>query len=378
MRRHFSRGKLVAAVLVLLLAAGAAVLWTQRLPLLSWYCVRSLARAGDGERDVWVERVVSLDGAADGALVDCLCRDDVRACGNAGEALAVTGRRWGAEDRRWPDLAARVAEAFPRFSPAGQAAALRLLGGWLGREADGPEPPDGVAVAAGRALARAANGTPEVHARALAVAEALVEHGCPAEQLGDCRGLVQACLRDADPANRASAVRLAVHPDLGLLEEVAPLLRDPAPAVRREAMLAARLAPETVVKTDDLLHWLHDSDEDVRRLCEAVLGLRGMTNDQIKLGRMLTDPEFSVRLGVLGALAGGSDLEPGVWLRLLSADPEPAVRVAAVRFASDHPLVDLSDRIDQMAHSDPSPTVRQLARMYLGTPRPRKGPANVP
>ena len=85
-------------------------------------------------------------------------------------------------------------------------------------------------------------------------------------------------------------------------------------------MTAARLAPETVVKTDDLLRWLHDADEDVRRLCEAVLALRGMTRDQVKMGRMLTDPNATTRLGVLEALETANDLEPGVWLRLLSAD----------------------------------------------------------
>ena len=168
-------------------------------------------------------------------------------------------------------------------------------------------------------------------------------------------------------------MRLSGHPALALLDAAMPLLNDSSAEVRREVMVAARFAPETVVKTDDLLHWLHDSDEDVRRLCESVLTLRGMTHEQVKLGRMLTDPEATVRLGVVEALQSADDLEPGVWLRLLSVDPEPAVRVAAVRFASDHPLVDLSDRIDQMAQSDPSPTVRQLAQSYLRMPNPRKG-----
>src|SRR5262249_6948990 len=106
-------------------------------------------------------------------------------------------------------------------------------------------------------------------------------------------------------------------------------------------------------------------DDDVRRICEALLRGRGMTEEHLKLGRLLTDAHPSVRLQVLDYLRTDSDLEPGVWLRLLTADPEPAVRVAAVRAAVAHPLVDLSDRIDQMTRSDPSPTVCQIARYYL-------------
>jgi hypothetical protein len=68
---------------------------------------------------------------------------------------------------------------------------------------------------------------------------------------------------------------------------------------------------------------------------------------------------------VLAYINESSDLEPGVWLRCMSHDPAPAVRVAALRAAAEQRLVDLSDRIDQMARSDPSPTVCQLARYYL-------------
>src|SRR5262249_34513341 len=155
------------------------------------------------------------------------------------------------------------------------------------------------------------------------------------------------------------------QPEMGLLEQVPPLLSDPVAEVRREAMLAARSAPEGVVRTDHLLRWLHDPDEDVRRLCESVLRGRNMTEAHLKLARLLTDDRPAVRLQVREALQSETDLEPGVWLRLLSVDPDAAVRVAAIRAACSHPLVDLTDRIEQMAQSDPSPTVCQLARIYL-------------
>ena len=88
--------------------------------------------------------------------------------------------------------------------------------------------------------------------------------------------------------------------------------------------------------------------------------------DHIRLGKLLTHPRASMRLGVLDYLADENiDLDLGLWLRRLSHDQSPAVRAAAVRVMSQQTHSDLSDRIDQMARSDPSPTVAQLARFYL-------------
>ncbi|HJT76361.1 MAG TPA: hypothetical protein VJ739_04090, partial [Gemmataceae bacterium] len=144
------------------------------------------------------------------------------------------------------------------------------------------------------------------------------------------------------------------------------------------AMFAARSAPETVVKTENLLRWLHDPDEEVRRTCEAVLRGRNLSEEHLRLGRLLTDDRPATRLQVLSYLRADSDLEPGVWLRLLSVDPEPAVRVAAARAAVADPRVDLSDRLDQMVRSDPSPSVSRLARYYLSCQQQRKSSAMPP
>jgi HEAT repeats len=371
MRRLSFRSKVLLGGLVLL-GAAAAVAWYERVPLLTWFCVRALGRAGEADRDVWADRVVGLGDAAVPELIGCLARDDPRLCESARVALARFVSRWGAEDPRRPELAARLVEAFPRLSSAGRQNVVALHAEWLSAEEGAPPP--AVVGAAGRVLALAAR-TPEKEVRAagLRLAAAVLAQPGSAEALGDCRELVQVCLKDPEPANRVLAARVAAqHAGLGLLEQVMPLLNDPAAEVRREAMLAARAAPETIVKTDNLLRWLHDPDEDVRHLCEAVLHGRGMTEVHLKLARLLTDERPSVRLQVLDYLHPDSDLEPGVWLRLLSIDPEPAVRVAAIRAAVFHPVVDLSDRIAQMSQSDPSPTVCQLARLYLSWQHQRK------
>jgi hypothetical protein len=77
-----------------------------------------------------------------------------------------------------------------------------------------------------------------------------------------------------------------------------------------------------------------------------------------------------MRLQVLDQLSRSPDLDLGLWLRRLSHDAAPSVRVAAMRAMTLQPYLDLTDRIDQMARSDGSPTVRQLAQYYLQCPRP--------
>jgi hypothetical protein len=351
-------------------AAGAA--WVERAPLLAWVYLRELARAGEGDRAAWVERVASLDKAVVPGLLGCLAREDARACANAQAALARLAERWGPDDRRRGDLAAQLVEAYPRLSNPGKENALKLEAAWLGAEAGG-KLPAALVPAVGALLPQAAR-LPDagVHAQALELVPLLLQAPCHDEVVAGCRELVQTCLKGAAAANRAHAVRLAGRPDLGLLEPVMALLNDPDAEVRREAMLAARSAPESVLKTESLLHWLHDPDDDVRRLCEAVLRGRNLSEEHLKLGRLLTDEHPAIRLQVLGYLRSGSDLEPGVWLRLLSIDPEPAVRVAAIRAAVADGRVDLSDRLEQMVQSDPSPTVCRLARYYLSCQQQRK------
>jgi hypothetical protein len=349
---------LLGALALLLLGSAAA--YVERRPLLAWVYVQGLARAGAADRDAWADRVAGLDQAAVPGLLACLGRGGPETCANAEAALRRLAERWDRDPARHASLAARLAEAFPRLGVPGQEAVLRLETTWFACAGDHASP------AGPQLLLRAARAAdPAVRARALDLAALVLDRPEQAESLADCRELTQRCLRDAEPQTRVRAIALAVHPRLGLLEQVMLLLNDPAPEVRREAMLAARSAPETLMKTENLLRWLHDPDEDVRRLCEAVLRGRNLSEKHLKVGRLLTDERAAVRLQVLRALHANSDLEPGVWLRLLSIDPEPAVRVAAVRAAVADARVDLSDRLDQMVQSDPSPTVSQLARYYL-------------
>jgi hypothetical protein len=182
------------------------------------------------------------------------------------------------------------------------------------------------------------------------------------------RKLIDEGLAADDGECRVRAIHLTMHAALrqeaGLLKRVVGLLRDPRAEVRRAAVLAVGLSEEAI-SVDDLLPLLHDADAMVCRLCEAALRKRGLEERHLRLGWLVSAPRAEDRLGVLRHLEAAADLDPGVWLRRLTQDPDAAVRFAAMAAAAANRQVDLSDRLRQMRDSDPSPTVRQWAPYFL-------------
>jgi hypothetical protein len=353
---------LFVGIVLAALVAGAAVAWAERSPLLSWYCVRRLSRADVVTRDRWVERVAGLGEAAVPDLLDTLADPEPGVCANARAALARLSTDWGVADTRCVSLATSFSRAWDGFSTAGKASALDVAAGWFRRDSEAaPE----LISACTRLLSVSGRGeSEEPRAHALGLCAALLAQPGGTEAVSPARGLVHANLASADASTRVFAVRLALHPGMDLLEEVTPLLNDPAAEVRRAAVIAVGPS-EQAVRDEGLLPCLHDPDAEVRRLSEQALRGRGLRPEHIRLGRILTDPSPVIRLQVLDYLGRASDLDAGIWLRRLSHDPSPAVRAAAMRAMSQQSAVDLTDRIYQMADNDPSPTVCMLARYYL-------------
>ena len=179
------------------------------------------------------------------------------------------------------------------------------------------------------------------------------------------RALVRKALRDESAAVRLHAVQASVRPGMDLAEDVGGLLHDPDAGVRRAVVIAVGPAGEDRAPAKSLLPLLHDADPEVRKACEEVLrNKRRLSPLCFKIGWCLCHPDPAERLNVLDYLQRGADVEPGVWLRELSHDDSPAVRLAAARVMSQQDVVDLSDRLEQMANDDPSPTVSQMARLY--------------
>jgi hypothetical protein len=353
----------IAGGTFLLLIAAVSGAWLCRTPLMARYSVYRLTHSEEGQQGPWLERVAGLDEAAIAPLVDVMRREDERGCANSKEALAFLGKRWGLEDSRTGNLVDLLADGFSGFSRSGQCQTLDLAAGWfqLARGAIGGGPIRDACVRLVGESSRAPD--PEVHSHALRLGEVMLARSPHGQELHACRQLTRACFRDEESANRIAAIHLASHPEVSLLQPASGLLDDGDPLVRRAAMLAVGSAPEAI-SSDDLLRWLHDPDQEVKRLCEAALRGRGLQEAQLKLGRLLTDPEPRSRLQVLEYVRHHSELEPGLWLRRLSHDPSAAIRAAAVRTAAEMRLVSLADRLGQMATTDPSPTVRQMAAYY--------------
>lgn len=365
--------KFLAGLLMVFLLGGGIVAWRERLTLLSWFYIRNLAQATDANRLRWVGRVAKLGEAALPGLFECLRQPDARVCANARAALDYLMHSWGNGDARTADVALRLGRTFPGFSPAGQKQVLDLAAGWF-RE---PQPPPRKLLSACGQLVResAAIAEDDVRTSALELCGILLEQ--PGEQrqqqsarpLDPAHKLVAAALQSPSEGNRLRAVRLSLYPGMAdLLEQVAALLDDDSPRVRRAALISVGPARDAV-HDDQLLPCLHDPDAGVRRLCEQALVARGLRREYVELGRLLTDPQPAKRLQVLDRLRQANELDPGLWLRRLSHDPSPSVRVAAMRAMTQQSFVDLSDRIDQIAREDGSPTVRQLAHFYLNCPR---------
>ncbi len=181
-----------------------------------------------------------------------------------------------------------------------------------------------------------------------------------------CREAVAIGLAMPDVPSRLHAVRLAIHPDIKMRANLVPMLAASEPEIRRTVLFAvASLAEgEPLLSDEDLFRWLHDPDESVRKTCLDALVNRDRTETEIQLGRRLTHPDASERLKLLMDLRYDDDVnDPEPWLERLARDPEPAVRVGAVRVAmelSRDPQQSRPPWITPIATTDPDPTVRRI------------------
>jgi hypothetical protein len=364
--------------LLVVVVLGGLVGWRERHLLLTWYTLHHLARADEAGRDAWIERVAGLGEQTVPGLVEGLGSANPQVCANMQAALARLLADWGPQDARFAWVVGRLAAASPSLTPTGQCAALDLVGGGLaGRSPDNPLA-DRLVPGCVRLLdATVASTDPALQGAALRLVAELLPRPAAREVLPTAREVVRAGLGSGEPAHRLRAIQLALHPDVDQVGQVVALLQDPSAEVRRVAYLAVG-TNDQVIRDEGLLPGLHDSDPEVRKICEGALRARGLKPEHLQLGRLLTAPQPGTRLEVLDYLGQSPDLDPGLWLRRLSHDPSPAVRVAALRAMSQQNLVDLSDRIDQMARTDPSPTVCQVARFYLGNHRQTGVPAPLP
>jgi hypothetical protein len=299
------------------LAVGAVLLvgvagWIWRGDLQARYYSYKLIHAADGDADAWVDQAGAWGDRVPDRMIDCLTANEPTACSRAGAALMKFDPA---------AMVGRLADQFSRLSPAGQQAALDC------------------------------------------VATIMADH--KADVSANCRRIVRPALQSTDAKVRLRGAALAQQPEIGQTELLIPLLKDPSAEVRRAVVVAVGPSRD-LLADDDLLSWLNDPDAGVRRMTEAALKSRGLRAADVHLGRLLTDPRPTARLELLVELSSNTELDITAWLKRLSDDPSPAVRAATARLAEERHVFQLTDRLAEMARSDPDMTVRQAVSFHLG------------
>lgn len=359
------RKLLVFAGIVGLLAAVGG--W-QRDWIVGWWHVRQLAAADGPGREEAVARVLSVDDPS-GWLLRHLADADPRAAANLQAGLVALAHEWTADDPRGRRLAEQLPRRFETCGRNGKPALLLAAAALL----RGEKTPSAETSQALGDLLMAAKPDPALASPALRLAASLAERSPPGQWLDALREMARSGLGSAEPEGRVAAIHLVLREPLrkqdDLLRQIVPLVRDADAAVRKAAVVALGAQPN-LLGEDDLLPLLHDPDAEVQVVTELALRSRGLDDDHLQLARWISDQRPQARMQVLHHLRRTADLEPGVWLRRLMADPTPAVRAAAVRASSDQLSPELADQLRELSRHDSSPTVRELAGYYLKE-RPR-------
>lgn len=352
-------------VIAVVLAGIAGIASWQNDAILAWYHVRQLVQATPENREQRADAVAAYEDAALPGVLDGLQADDATSCANLQAALSIWVKRWGPANPRSIALVDEIHGRFERFSVAGQEQALMTLATLL--QQDGPRPLSPKLTRAVSEILAVADQRDPLRPAALTLAAELLACVQPGQWADLCRNIaVRGLADDREPAKLAAlhlVQREPLHADAELLEKAVPLLADPQASVRRAALIALASARD-IVREETLLPRLHDDDAQVQYLCELALRKRGLTDDDLKLARLISDNDPAIRMHVFRFLRQMPDLNHAEWLRQLSHDPAAAVRAAAVREIGES-AVDLTERLREMADRDPSDAVRQNAQYYL-------------
>ena len=169
-------------------------------------------------------------------------------------------------------------------------------------------------------------------------------------------------LADAEEGSRAAAVAClgALPMDQAAVPAVA-YVDDPSPMVRRQ-VLRSFASRGGILTEDAILLRTNDSEPDIAKMAEVVLRGRGLTSEQVDLGRRIVHTKPEVRAGLIALLKGRSDIDPVTWLLQLSYDKDELVRTQAIEALATHgDAPEAHKRLNEMAAADTSPTIRATA-----------------
>jgi HEAT repeat protein len=178
------------------------------------------------------------------------------------------------------------------------------------------------------------------------------------------------CLASNDRDTKIAAINtLGYLPvDVAAAPAVA-YLEDESADVRRQVLISFAGRPN-ILTVDMLLKRLHDADEGIRDASKSTLKVRGLSDELISLGGLLTSPKADQRASVIALVKDRTDIDPIVWLLQLSRDDDESVRLHAVEALAAHKpqTVTIKRRIIEMARSDASSRVSEAAGKLLTSP----------
>jgi HEAT repeat protein len=355
------RFRKIILLVIILAITGSLYGWWRRDDLVGWYCFEQLSQADGGQREIWVNRLIEMDEAILPRALECLAE---RSCSDGEEVLIALVKKW--KDARTVTILKEMLARWSSFTEPGKNCALNIAR--VALEETGEQSPIGFLCTLARDIVQCGVSEAKNGRATLFLAAVLLRLEPKEMPHALMASLAEQGLRSPDFDLRVQALRFFLQPPLNtdgeFLGRVVPFLKDVSADVRRVALLAVGSNTDLATE-DDLLPLLHDADAEVSRLCEVALRSRGLSDQHIILARLISDERPMARLEVLEYLHQARDLAPGVWLRRLCQDLSPAVRAAAIRTAAYYDVVDLRDRLREMAQNDASPTVRQLAGHYL-------------
>ena len=168
-------------------------------------------------------------------------------------------------------------------------------------------------------------------------------------------------LTDREATTRGAAVAcLAKLPINDAASPAVSCLADPDATVRQQVLIDFASRP-ALLNEEAILPRLYDPSKLVALLAERVLKARGLTEEQINLGRLVYHPSAEKRASAIALLLPRTDIDPVVWLLLLSHDREESVRAQALEALAGREGAEVGRRLREMAQTDESARIRAAA-----------------
>ncbi len=174
------------------------------------------------------------------------------------------------------------------------------------------------------------------------------------------------CLSDREPKSRAAAIVCigALPIDAMAAPAVANVDYPDNGGVRYKTLMTFANRPG-LLSVDAVLKRLHDTEPGIPELAELILKGRGLTKDQIFLGKQIFNPHPEVRASVIPLIRERTDIDPVTWLLQLSHDTDETVRATAVEALVNRDSPEVDHRLKEIASTDTSATVRAAAGKHV-------------